>query len=384
LFALAIYLVSVPLTVGLAILLAVRRIFCAPYQVLVLAVDNEFAGVVDMLELARTDYEQEIRYDAILVLSKFRHQTISNLYSEVLKTRILWGSGCSKLFQQALLLQPKCNLSKTYRVNSTFHLKVKKHYINRPIPIPNDLVMLRKKLFDQLALRDSEYITLSVFTLDYERERNRRFLSSVQLLESNGAELAPALDNLASLGYRTIRVGSRDTGRAAIPRAISRLEEFGVLGGPEEVVLASSCKYFWTDDVGAWWLSAPFMKPVLVTNAKFRTEPKPSRGRDIYVIRRYETLDGRPLTLREMLEYDGSPFKDAVKGALRMIRNSAEEIIEAHQEMLARLDGTWSETLAMKERRQHVDQIYHSYQDPHNYPLLLPAKFLQRHEYLLY
>jgi putative glycosyltransferase (TIGR04372 family) len=162
------------------------------------------------------------------------------------------------------------------------------------------------------------------------------------------------------------------------------LEEFGVLGGPEEVVLASSCKYFWTDDVGAWWLSAPFMKPVLVTNAKFRTEPKPSRGRDMYVIRRYETLDGRPLTLREMLEYDGSPFKDAVKGALRMIRNSAEEIIEAHQEMLARLDGTWSETLAMKERRQHVDQIYHSYQDPHNYPLLLPAKFLQRHEYLLY
>jgi protoporphyrinogen oxidase len=102
----------------------------------------------------------------------------------------------------------------------------------------------------------------------------------------------------------------------------------------------------------------------------------------MYVPRRYETLDGRGLSLREMIYREGSPHQAAKRGELRMFRNSPVEIVEAHTEMLERVNGTWTGTAVGRQRQERVMQLYLDHPGQYH-PLLIPEAFLVRHEYLL-
>jgi len=96
----------------------------------------------------------------------------------------------------------------------------------------------------------------------------------------------------------------------------------------------------------------------------------------------YETLDGRRLSLREMIYREGSPHQAAKRGELRLIRNSPIEIVEAHAEMLERINRTRTGTTPGKNRQERVKQL--SIDHPSKYhPLLIPETFLARHEYIL-
>jgi len=63
------------------------------------------------------------------------------------------------------------------------------------------------------------------------------------------------------------------------------------------------------------------------------------------------------------------------------IRNSPEEIVEAHKEMLARLDGTWVESPAAQEVQRRYEDIFVEF--PQYYPLKISTTFLIKHQYLL-
>jgi len=95
------------------------------------------------------------------------------------------------------------------------------------------------------------------------------------------------------------------------------------------------------------------------------------------------TPEGKMLSLREMLYREGSPNKAAVRGELVMIRNSPAEIVEAHQEMMARIDGSWIETPSMRARHNHVVELYSNYRAQPLHPMRIAASFLERHEDLL-
>jgi putative glycosyltransferase (TIGR04372 family) len=349
---------------------------------MVLAVDGEFAGFVSLMECFRHDTERGDHFDYVVVLSSWRHQTLHKLYRNETGAKILWGGGPSGLLQQALMLQPKSLVFSTERANWSHFLRGF-HYAQRRVSPSKELLILRNELMQQLGLFEGQYVLMSVYTKTYEVERNPRFLKSVRLLETVGDELVPGVDYLVKQNLGVILLGSPDTGRSKIPRQVLRLSEFGSLGGPEEVALASGCKYFWTDNVGAWWLTAPFQRPVLHTNFHHKTARKPTVGRDLFVPRRYQTPDGRLLTLRDMLYMEGSPYKAALRGELLQIRNSREEVLEAQQEMLARVNGKWFETSIMRQRREYVEQLYSDYSAEDLHPLRMPAAFLERHEYLL-
>jgi len=380
--ALALIVAVLPLAFVTLCVLAVRSVARRKLRVMVLAVDGEFAAFVSLMECLRCDIEKGERFDYILILSRWRHQALHGLYSKQVGSKILWGGGWSGIVQQALLLQPRCFVQRIERANWNHFLRGF-HFPRSAVPISENLVNLRKSLLRDLCLDDEQYVLLTVYTMAYEQVRNPRFRDSVRLLETVGEEMVDGIDFLVSNQVGVILLGSPDTGKSIIPRTIPRLADFGVLGGPEEVALASGCKYFWTDNVGAWWLTAPFHRPVLHTNFHHKTPRKPTLGRDLFVPRRYQTLDGRLLTLREMLYMEGSPYKAALRGELLLIRNSPEEVMEAQQEMLARVNGEWYETDEMRHRREYVERMYDEYVNEDLHPLRMPAKFLERHEYLL-
>ena len=380
--ALALMAASIPIAVVVLSVIAVRSVFRRKLRVMVLAVDGEFAAFVSLMECLRHDVEKGERFDYVLVLSKWRHHTLHDLYSEQIGSTILWSGGWSGLKQQALMLQPGCFVERIERANWSHFLR-NFSYAKSAVPVSKSLINLRTSLLTGLGLKDEEYVLMTVYTTAYEEERNPRFRDSVRFLETVGEEMVSGIDYLVNNRVGVILLGSPDTGKSMIPRAVPRLTDFGVLGGSEEVALASGCKYFWTDNVGAWWLSAPFHRPVLHTNFHHKTSRKPTLGRDLFVPRRYQTLDGRFLTLREMLYMEGSPYKAALRGELLVIRNSPEEVVEAQQEMLARVNDEWHETDDMRHRREYVERMYDEYVNADLHPLRMPAKFLERHEYLL-
>ena len=380
--ALALIVASLPLAVLTLCVLALRSLFRRKLRVMVCAVDGEFAGFVSLMECLRHDVEKGDHFDYVLVLSKWRHHTLHDLYSEQTGSTILWSGGWSGLKQQTLMLQPSCFVERIERANWSHFLR-NFSYAKSAVPVSKNLANLRTSLLKDLGQKDEEYVLMTVYTMAYEEERNPRFRNYVRFLETVGEEMADGIDFLVDNQIGVILLGSPDTGRSMIPRTIPRLADFGVLGGPEEVALASGCKYFWTDNVGAWWLTAPFHRPVLHTNFHHKTPRHPTLGRDLYVPRRYQALDGRLLTLRDMLYMEGSPYKAALRGELLLIRNSPEEVMEAQQEMLARVNGEWDETDEMRQRREYVERMYDEYVNEDLHPLRMPAKFLERHEYLL-
>jgi len=364
------------------VILICRSLISPKLRIYVLAVDGEFAGFVSLMECLRHDIQEGEVIDVVLVLSKWKHETLDMLYESATKSKIIRGGVVTKYVQQALLMQPQCLVTVTERASSNFLLS-EVEYADSVMELPPSLLALRDSLFQELKLANDEYVLMSVYTMDYERERNPRFLETVRLLETHGDDLVEGIDFVRSQNLGVVMVGSPDTGRSRVLREFPRLAEFGKLGGPQEVALASGCQYFWTDNVGAWWLIAPFQKPVLHTNFHHKTPPHPTAGRDLYLPRRYMTPEGKTLSLREMLYMEGSPNKAALRGELVMIRNSPAEIVEAHQEMMARIDGSWIETPSMRARHNHVVKLYSNYRAQPLHPMRIAASFLERHEELL-
>jgi putative glycosyltransferase (TIGR04372 family) len=372
-------LLALPLAAVVFVVFAVRTALRAKPRVLVLAIDGEFAPFVNFMEVLRLEYSVDRKHDFVLLLSRHRHDTLSDMYEDILRIRLMWSTGLAVVLQQALLLQPTVVLALDFRTIPTL---ARLRTADWNVIVPRGLESLRDSLLESLGLRPDRFVAMAVYAAAYERQRNPRFVQATHNLISIGAELVEGIDHLKRNNMEVVLLGSSDTERSHIPRQFLRLSDFGRLGGPEEVALASCCKYFWTDNVGAWCLTLPFGRPVLHTNYHHKTISLPTLGRDMYVPRRYETLDGRGLSLREMIYREGSPHQAAKRGELRMFRNSPVEIVEAHTEMLERVNGTWTGTAVGRQRQERVMQLYLDHPGQYH-PLLIPEAFLVRHEYLL-
>jgi len=231
-------------------------------ELIVLAVDGEFAPVVELMELLRTNPVDEKPWRYLLVLSKYRHQTLDALYSKALHCRIIRSGKFSRIAQQVLLLQPDWIVSITeLRGSRTFVLP------EHALEVPRHLVELRKTSLESVGLRNQKYVAMAVFSLKYDEERDRRELAKVTILESNGSELVSGIDYLKDSDIGVVLLGSEDSNNSRISRDVARLSALSPLGGAHEVALASGCEYFWNDfDVGAWWLGLPFKRAILTTN----------------------------------------------------------------------------------------------------------------------
>lgn len=369
-------IVSLPLAFLILPLAVVRAIVKGSCRVHVLATEGEFGPFVQLMEVLRSESERLTTNDLVVVLSRRRH-ALCDLYESELGLRVLAGNSFRIFVQQAILLQPS-PLIRLRRLTDRVHKKLPVASVR----IPDNLGQLRKNLLHHVGAEEGKLVLLAVNVRRYDEENNPQYLAKELALESIGEELAPAIDYLGVRRIPLLMVGSHDTGRANIPRDFPRLIHFGRLGGPEEVALASTCRYFWNDNVGAWWLAAPFKRPVLFTNfARFKIRSGQVPPGTLCLPTRYQRHDGTPLSLRDILKSTSSPYKAASRGDIQLVRNSPDEIIEAHREMLGRLDGSWSETdesRALQKRYEDVMSDFPMYE-----PWRIPTVFLSRHPYLL-
>lgn len=377
------FAVATPLTLLVSVVLIFRRVMRRPLRLIVLPIWGEFSFVVGFLEQLRGIPPKDREFDAVLALSKWRHKTLTALYKWEFRCQIIWTDGLWGLVQQALLTQPKCLVVvKRLRwqdVSRNFNLPLV------PLRGSPHLIETKFNVLQQLKMIDKEYVAVSVHTRTYDEKRNPHYASKGKKKESCGSSFANAVDLLTSRHLGVIRLGSPDVGGTYIPRDISRLENFGALGGAHEVALAGGCKYFWTDGAGAMWLSYPFHRPVLFTNQisiALRVDVmKMWNERDIphlVLPVRFETLLGSRLTFRDELQ---SPPLFKKREELVWIRNSSEELVDAHEEMLARLDGSWVETAPMREIRSRFEDVYRDY--PQVIRPFVATSFLMKHTYLL-
>lgn len=345
---------------------------------IVLAVDGEFAPVVELMELLRTSPVDERPWRYLLVLSKYKHQALDALYSEALHCRIIRSGKLSHIAQQVLLLQPDWIVSITeLRGSRTFVLP------ERALEVSSHLANLRKTSLESIGLGNQKYVAMAVFSLKYDEERDCRELAKVKILESNGSELVSGIDYLRDLGIGVVLLGSEDTNNSRIPRDLARLSALGPLGGAHEVALASGCEYFWNDfDVGAWWLGLPFKRPILTTNKpRIRLKTKLDGYEHLVVPVRYQHRDGTDIGFRELLSMKSAPFKAASRGEILMIRNSPDEIVEAHREMVSRISGQWSDDSHQQFLREKCQRIFLDFPDTN--PMNISAYFLAKHSHLL-
>lgn len=368
-------LAALPVAALISPLFAVRTVFLGRLPITVLAAESEFGPSMHLLEFIRGRGVE--RREVLFMQSTKHHKTFDEIYQREIKKRIFRSYGFWGVLQQAILLQPKLFIVIT-RINPSGANTMP----TWPVRTTSELVQCRGTILKKVQSGSRDYVALAVHTSQYDDETNPRYASQEKTRESVGADLAGAIDYLGVSGVDVILVGAADTRVSRIPRNIPRLHEFGSHGGSEEVALASGCKYFWTDDVGAFWLAVPFKKPILFSNFSrilIRKGVQP-QGHMVVPIR-YQTLDGKLLTFRDLFSTRSPTHKAAAKGELIMIRNSPDEIVEAHKEMLSRVDGSWNESSQARERREHLELMFSEFPDWS--PLSVSAQYLEKHEYLL-
>lgn len=375
--AFMIFVAPIALT-AFPIFLVATKLGKRKFEVTILAVDHEFAPVIELLEFLRSTVLEKKPWRYVLVLSRHRHDTIDAIYSEALGCQIIRSRKFSRFLQQVLMLQPEFMVLKAQlRGNISFSLP------SQALRPSESLVDRREQCLMNIGMNHINYVTMAVYSLQYDEERDPREAEKHAALESHGSGLVAGIDYLQQCNVGVVLLGSDDTKKSSIPRPIPRLSQFGHLGGADEVALASGCDYFWNDsDVGAWWLSLPFRRPILTTNKpRIRLKTNFSGYEHLVVPIRYCRPDGSSLTFRELLSMKSAPFKAASRGELMMIRNSPDEIIEAHIEMRARSSGLWKDDTRTKVLRERCQKVFSEF--PGNFPMNISSYFLHRHSYLL-
>ena len=365
-------IVSLPLALLILPLAVVRAIVKGSWRIHVLATEGEFGPFVKLMEVLRSESEYRSANDLVVVLSRRRH-ALCDLYESELGLRVLAGNSFRIFVQQAILLQPP-PLIRVRRLTERVSPKLSTNRIR----LTDEHLKQRHKLFCKIGVEEWKLVVMAVYVREYEEENNPQYLEKMLPLISIGNELAPAVDFLEQNGVQLLMVGSTDSGLSKIPRTFARLSEYGQLGGQEEVLFTSACRYFWTDNVGAWWLAVPFQRPVLQTNyARLKSRRMGFPAGSLCLPTLYQKPDGTHLTLREVLTAKTAPYKAASRGDLRLIRNSPAEIINAHQEMLGRLDGSWLETDDEKLLALRSDEIMKEFPDLEQ--IKIATSFLTKH-----
>jgi len=374
--SLAVVLLALPLGALFFIVLLIRRAMSPPLRIEVLATEGEFGPMVELFEYLRSN--REIRsIDCIFVLSPRRHLGFSQLYGREFGVPIIWSTPGWDLLQQAIMLQPRVVIDVrrlTYRIPH--------HLPENPVVPSTDFEERRASILASFNLRELQFVALAVHTREYDEKMNPHYARKEYALESIGSGLTDSIDSLTEQDIDVVILGSIDTGKSRIDRELLRLSQRVELGGFEEVAVASVCKYFWSDNVGAWHLSAPFSRPVLFSNeARLRQRRGVIPREHLFVPARYVTQSGHELSFRDLLMATSSPYKAVSRGELRMIRNSPEEINNAHREMIARCDGTWEPDETASEVEERFRRLLSQFPELHQ--VRVASDFLVRHAHLI-
>jgi len=156
------------------------------------------------------------------------------------------------------------------------------------------------------------------------------------------ANFLPAADFIAEKGGFVLRMGQ--TVKEPLPGARARLIDYASLHRSDflDVYLLAKCRFMVGSDAGLAQVPVIFNRPVVNTNVPF-IDWASFRSEDIFIHKRlFSEAEGRALSYTEILARGWQRFYRTEwldERRLRLIENTAEEILDATREMHERLDG---------------------------------------------
>ncbi len=172
-----------------------------------------------------------------------------------------------------------------------------------------------------------------------------------------------SIARLIEAGFRVIRLGEANLDRLDLPadRYVEVPSWEGNDGAADLYVLAR-CAFGLAQNSGPIWVAAAFGRPVLRTNTPFEHLNLPYND-DISLFKHYRRIGSDEfMNYREILEA-GIPLlfmdEDIAKAGVELVENSAEELLAATEEMLARNAGTWRPDMTRQNRFRELGLAYH-------------------------
>ncbi|MCK5013484.1 MAG: TIGR04372 family glycosyltransferase [Candidatus Omnitrophica bacterium] len=196
----------------------------------------------------------------------------------------------------------------------------------------------------------------------------------------------PAAEKLASKGYFAIRMGRHVEG--AVKTNNPRIIDYATNHRTDflDMYLSAHCCFFLAGSDGLAYVPTVFRRPVVwIDYIPLSAVFIPTIEHMFIPKKLWSLKENRMLTFDEILNSEVAKYcttEAYQKAGIKVIDNSAEEIIDVAMEMEERLQGTWKETEEDKELQQRFLKIVGNIKECKTFGLI-GAKFLRAHKGLL-
>ena len=226
--------------------------------------------------------------------------------------------------------------------------------------------------------RDSQYLIRTHPFLDYSYHNHR---------DSDVSEILPALRFLNNQNIWAVRIG-QDFEKSVAMDSARIIESPIVIEDKEflDLYVLKKCKFFIGNTSGPYVVALAFGTPSVLLNW-IPLKYAPMLKNDIFIPKKlWSEVKERFLTFREIIYSNINEWNETdlyKEAGIKVVDNSADEILAVVQEMNSRIEDTWVETEEDKELqncfRSLFQQGYHCY----GFPSRIGANFLRENRQLL-
>jgi putative glycosyltransferase (TIGR04372 family) len=207
------------------------------------------------------------------------------------------------------------------------------------------------------------------------------------------------IDYLSTIRLQAVKAGSYEDVMNPIDNCIDYAGRFST--DFMDLFLSSRCEFMITGESGIFCLAQLFAKPVLMVNMTPISWGVGGGMRyteyDMYLPKKlYDKKKKRYLTFKEIYALEQECRIDTFfyeENDLEIVNNSSQEILEATQEMIARMEGTWVDTEEDKKNYAKYEKLHNEMKDkqirnPRNWigrqlPYRLATTFLRKNLFML-
>ena len=216
------------------------------------------------------------------------------------------------------------------------------------------------------GLEKNRFICYTVRTESYYLARQRDGVVVKPQTQRNPSEstyIAVAV-SLNRIGYPVVRMG-KDLPSKIDEDKHPRILDYAAKHRSDflDVYLMKYCKYAFVGNTGIVWFRWLFNLPN-VHGESYEIRRNQIKG-DLFLLQRvWLERENRFATFKEMLLMPGySEEKHQERLGVRLVKNTAEEIKAACDEMNARIDGTWVPTVEDEELQRRYQELIVKYSD---------------------
>lgn len=318
-----------------------------------------------------------------------RHCTLLHLKSRLAKALVTRGFNLLKLAGM------HCNLTVDYR-------EIKEDFANR-LPIIQfsqaSSKILERELMEVGIDTDRPIICFGLRDLAYYDFYGQVMgINTASVKRSDTWHRCPPLENYiavanywADRGYQVVRMGLRVTAELPKDRHPSIIDyAVGSRSDRLDAFLFSRCDFLLAGDTGLFSGAAAFDRPSVLSDLFLVRNTMYSSNKltpNIFVPKLVlDHIENRFLSFSEWIYFNHlfSNAQDCENSRFELIHNTAEDIVDATQELADRLNGSHITTPQEIEMQECFRALYSPYQVGYQSTGLVSSSFLRKYSYLLH